>query len=260
VVKNVAGYDLSKLVCGSCGSLAAIVSATFKLTPLPAASKTIVIEAPDVEALGPIVREVMSSQLEPIALDVQVDPQGTQKAQRTQRETVTATSSRSAVSLLLRFASLPVVVDVQVAQTQALTSVKGCATALIDGARERDTWDEHTSLFWEAPGAILRVGWLPANLPAALEECATAITELRGRAAVGAGLIRIDGDAHKQAAAIAQLRQSKSFHNVVVVRGSEELRSMLDVWGIEPARARLFASLKTALDPNNTLNAGRGPL
>ena len=40
VVKNVAGYDLSKLVAGSFGSLAAIVSATFKLSPLPAASKT----------------------------------------------------------------------------------------------------------------------------------------------------------------------------------------------------------------------------
>ena len=38
VVKNVAGYDLSKLVTGSFGSLAAIVSATFKLSPLPAAS------------------------------------------------------------------------------------------------------------------------------------------------------------------------------------------------------------------------------
>jgi len=43
VVKNVAGYDLSKLVTGSFGSLAAIVSATFKLAPLPAASKTMTI-------------------------------------------------------------------------------------------------------------------------------------------------------------------------------------------------------------------------
>src|SRR5205823_14395303 len=49
VVKNVAGYDLSKLVCGSFGSLAAIVSATFKLAPRAAASKTIVVDVPDVE-------------------------------------------------------------------------------------------------------------------------------------------------------------------------------------------------------------------
>src|SRR5204863_193326 len=47
VVKNVAGYDLSKLVCGSFGSLAAIVSATFKLAPRAAASKTVVVDVPD---------------------------------------------------------------------------------------------------------------------------------------------------------------------------------------------------------------------
>ena len=38
VVKNVAGYDLSRLVCGSFGSLAVVTSATFKLAPLPPAS------------------------------------------------------------------------------------------------------------------------------------------------------------------------------------------------------------------------------
>ena len=72
VVKNVAGYDLSKLVCGSFGSLAAIVSATFKLTPLPSASKTIAVNVSDVDTLGQIVRDVMSSQLEPIAFEIAV--------------------------------------------------------------------------------------------------------------------------------------------------------------------------------------------
>jgi len=80
VVKNVAGYDLSKLVCGSFGSLAAIVSATFKLAPLPSASKTIVIEAPDVDTLGQIVRDVMSSQLESIALGARIERHGSGRA------------------------------------------------------------------------------------------------------------------------------------------------------------------------------------
>ena len=52
VVKNVAGYDLSKLMTGSFGSLAAIVSATFKLAPRPAASKTMRFGVRDGEALS----------------------------------------------------------------------------------------------------------------------------------------------------------------------------------------------------------------
>jgi len=262
VVKNVAGYDLSKLICGSFGSLAAIVSATFKLTPLPAASRTITIEAPEAEALGRMVREVMSSQLEPIAFDVSVvgRPFERRRAARDLSAVASAQAERPGLQLVLRFASLPVVVDAQIAQTQALPAVKEGTSATIDGERERDLWDSNTRSFWDAPGAIVRASWLPANLPAALKECATSITELAGRAAVGVGLIRIDGDTRAQAAAIARLQQSKSFHNVVVLRGSDELKSMVDVWGIAPHRARLFASLKQTLDPNNTLNAGRGPL
>ena len=39
-MKNVAGYDLSRLLCGSLGSLAVITSATFKLAPLAPRSRT----------------------------------------------------------------------------------------------------------------------------------------------------------------------------------------------------------------------------
>jgi glycolate oxidase FAD binding subunit len=47
VVKNVAGYDLGKLFCGSRGRLGLIVRASLRLHPLPAAARTLVVPVAD---------------------------------------------------------------------------------------------------------------------------------------------------------------------------------------------------------------------
>ena len=44
VVKNVAGYDLGKLVCGSAGRYAVIARASLRLHPLPAATASVVVD------------------------------------------------------------------------------------------------------------------------------------------------------------------------------------------------------------------------
>ena len=67
VVKNVAGYDLGRLVCGSRGRLALVVRASFRLHPRPRAARTLVTEPDDVAAA---VAALLRSQLEPSALDV----------------------------------------------------------------------------------------------------------------------------------------------------------------------------------------------
>jgi len=67
VVKNVAGYDLGKLVCGSEGRLALIARVSLRLHPLPPAAATLVVETADAAA---IVRALRRSQLDPSALDV----------------------------------------------------------------------------------------------------------------------------------------------------------------------------------------------
>jgi glycolate oxidase FAD binding subunit len=67
VVKNVAGYDLARLVCGSDGRLAFIGRASFRLHPLPKAARTLELETDDAAS---VVDTLMHSQLQPSALDV----------------------------------------------------------------------------------------------------------------------------------------------------------------------------------------------
>lgn len=67
VVKNVAGYDLGKLVCGSEGRLALIARVSLRLHPLPVASATLVVDTDDPAGA---VRALRRSQLQPSALDV----------------------------------------------------------------------------------------------------------------------------------------------------------------------------------------------
>jgi hypothetical protein len=130
-----------------------------------------------------------------------------------------------------------------------------------DGAADA-LWREHQAKSWMGSGAVVRASWLPANLAAVLGELhqAKASVGLTGRAVVGAGLITIDGDVGTQARVIARLRQSPVLGNVVVLRGSADLKAQVDVWGSMGDRVSLLASVKRALDPHNTLNAGRGPL
>ena len=257
VVKNVAGYDLSKLVAGSFGSLAAIISATFKLSPLPEASKTMQVAVADDASLAQAVRTVMASQLEPIAFDVHV--RSTRNSQNTQTRNISADSASSVLNVVLRFASLPVVVDAQVAA--ASEALKGCATSIdvVDGGAERALWRTLATRLWDAPGAIVRASWLPASIAAVVGELPSG-AEMIGRAGVGTGLVRIGGDDSEQAGVIGRLRHSPHVGNVVVLRGSAGLKALVDVWGPQGDRQRLLSSMKRAFDPNGILNAGRGPL
>jgi len=62
VVKNVTGYDLSKLICGSYGTLVALTEITFKVLPSPDASKTLIIhEQQLISALDFLDKAISSS-------------------------------------------------------------------------------------------------------------------------------------------------------------------------------------------------------
>jgi glycolate oxidase FAD binding subunit len=72
VVKNVAGYDLSKLVTGAFGTLGVITSATFRLHPLPKHTHTVTAAVPDLAAMQQLLNKILDAQLVPAAIQVRV--------------------------------------------------------------------------------------------------------------------------------------------------------------------------------------------
>jgi FAD/FMN-containing dehydrogenase len=70
VVKNVAGYDLHKLLIGAGGELALIVEATFKLNPRPAAEIALAAKLDSPPNALAIARKILDLPVNPVALDL----------------------------------------------------------------------------------------------------------------------------------------------------------------------------------------------
>ena len=242
VVKNVAGYDLGKLVSGSFGSFAAIVDATFKLLPLPQASATLHAAYENGETLARDAAQVAASQLEPAAFDLRLEGH---------------------YRLLLRFASSPAAVSAQIESAQRLLSP---ASSIVTGDGEAALWSEHVRAPWTGTGAVLRLGWLPAQLAEVtslaheLQQIARGRVTMVGRVGTAAGLLRVDADVRGQAAVIDRLRSSVWVGNVCVLRATHELKALSDVWGPPSGAITATRALKQMFDPAGILNAGRGPV
>ncbi len=69
VVKNVAGYDLARLLCGSRGSLAVLTEVAFRLHPVAEASVTVVCETRDADRAAAFAATVRTDPLTPTVLD-----------------------------------------------------------------------------------------------------------------------------------------------------------------------------------------------
>jgi len=270
VVKNVAGYDLPKLFTGSLGTLGVIVGASFRLYPLPAASRTIVFAAPDVAPLCALAVRVNASTLTPTILDVFGPAPGARSS-----ETVSGLDARQ-YTLAARFES-GVVASVadQSAALLALAADLAADARTLDGAEEAAFWesaqravtpesvpDEAASS--GASSLLLKASLLPADLAgwlAALHKTAQADgLATRWRAHAGHGLVyaRVTGADARLPDALVALRQRASERrgSLVVQSAPPALARQIDVWGPTTALA-MMRRLKDRFDPHATLNPGR---
>jgi len=243
VVKNVAGYDLGKLVSGSHGTLAAIVDATFKLLPIPLASTTLVATYADGNALAHDMAVLSGSQVELSAFDMSVSNEGRW-------------------ILLMRMASSPAATAAQAAEARRLLTRPPAA---VTGDEERSVWEEQIGAPWADGGTVVRLSWPPSKLPAVaalisrIGQSACQVSTFTGRA-IGSGLLRLEGADSAIAAAVSVLRQSDDVGHVVMLRATPGLKSQVDVWGSSSGMLDVARMLKHKFDPADILNAGRGPI
>jgi glycolate oxidase FAD binding subunit len=243
VVKNVAGYDLARLLTGSFGCLGVILTATFKLAPAPPASRTVEIGVDSLEDAAPIAADLAGSALTPTALEVAAAP----------------------VRLLVRFESVEASVVQQADEACTLVGRRGAAVVL-GGEDEQAAWSRHDA-HWSPGATLVKLSAVPAELFATLvwlrDRAAAEGLDMAaaGRAGLGVVDIRLNGPGDAQARLVGALRDRlpAGRGSAVVRRGEPELRSGIDAWGPIGDGMRVMMAVKRQFDPAGLLNPGRGP-
>jgi glycolate oxidase FAD binding subunit len=246
VVKNVAGFDLPKLMVGSLGSLGLIGTVTFRLHPFPESASTVVFPRATAAAVGRLVLEMRQAQLEPAA--------------------VAALWSESGFDLGCRFEGFDAGVRKQREHLSALGRHLDIPNEVLDGTAADGFWSRQASVR-EAPATVrIKLGCLPTEVARVAAEVWTAVRAAlqapRGVFYPTLGLAFVAGnmkDAGALSAAIARARASlvpKGGH-LVLHAAPAELRARTDVWGPPPSGAVLFQRMKDALDPEHRLAPGR---
>jgi glycolate oxidase FAD binding subunit len=242
VVKNVAGFDLMKLMIGSYGTLGVITSASFKLFPMPRQTRTFVGEfATSQEAIA-FRDAVVGSPLAPLCLEL-LSP-----GALISRAWTVAVRAGGSDRVLSRYAS----------------ELGSGIRRTLEGAEEQGFWSDVDSLGENAPIEV------KLSMPAETVGAALTNTDrlardsgvhyrVWGRVATGSLFLTLEnGMAEGYVGMVKKLRESLPRDaSAIVTRCPAALKNDMNVWGQTPTNLDAMRSLKRAMNPKETLNRGR---
>ena len=257
VVKNVAGYDMSRLYTGSFGTLCILAQANMKTLPLPTHARFFLAKLPE----GTRTRALGYCSSLPItpsavfwidgfsrAIDGDDGPEGRLLVLIEGSDALMERATRDLRSAIGR-AGVP---ETRIADAGARESLARVIDAYVSSITERSITYRMAATPEDAESRALALRALAERF------------ELRNDIIVDAMngdiIFRVsDLDAHALAGKIEMF--DDALHDdeprASVIAGDHPARALLQVWGAPPESLDRMRELKARFDPNGTLNAGR---
>jgi glycolate oxidase FAD binding subunit len=245
VVKNVAGFDLPKVVCGSLGSLGLIAHVTLRLHPLPKASATVTLSDVTPCQVVDTVRGLRRVQLEPSSV-------------------VALRTGEGRFELGVRFEGFARGVERDAGRFADLAQAMGSSCKPLSEREAEAFWLRQDAVRTEGRLRV-RIAALPTQLAEVQDRLAPLLAGLRAPsfawyATLGIGFASGEPEAAGligQALEAARAGALRLGGSLVVEAAPAAVRASFDAWGPPPSAFFIMQGLKQRFDPERRLNAGR---
>ena len=264
VVKNVSGYDMSRLHIGGLGTLGIVAEVSFKLTPLPAGQATILASFRRPGDAFEAGMSVFHGRSSPLAMTL-LSPVAAQRLNLIRKG-----SHHLAVRLHGRPRTLERMID---EATAACGRHDTLELDRLDGAEHERIWRAVADFGWDEstrPAASVRISLPPAiagEVLASLESAAAArglMPALVTHVPSGTVLVHlycpgesINLGALAQVIADARKLTRQRRGSAVLEQAPVKAKQSIDVWDGGGEAMAIMRRLKDLYDPNCTLNPGR---
>ncbi|HWB08411.1 MAG TPA: FAD-binding oxidoreductase [Pirellulales bacterium] len=256
VVKNVAGYDLCKLLTGSLGTLAVITQATLKVRPVAEATAFAGRALRSWDEAEKLLSSLVTSRTTPAAVELLRGP-------RWQTEGLLAAASTHAGGILVGFEGSKSEVDWQIEQLSREWREQDAAVDVARDEAAHAIWRQLVEFAAVDAPLVLKVNVRPSAVTGMLKLLAEIDPRVSLQSHAGNGIVIAalsefsPNDASRVLIRQLQPAAVAAEGNVVVWSCQAEELTRRAIWGAAPSDAPLMRAVKEQCDPKGLLNRGR---